>query len=104
MRALLLLFLGLLAACGERIQPPPAAGTVHSLPPIEWRIVDRAELERIYREAGMPLDERQSLRGFVGTQGGRTVIYTLPPRAVDDDVATTLGHEVMHVALGDYHR
>ena len=34
---------------------------------------------------------------------GKAIIYTLPPKTVDDDVATTLGHEVMHIAMGKYH-
>ncbi|MCR6661821.1 MAG: hypothetical protein NVV60_01405 [Luteimonas sp.] len=93
-----------LAGCAERIEPTPQAGDVHQLPAIEWRIVDRAELERVYRDAGMPLTDKQSLRGFVAKRDDQVVVFTLPPRSVDDDVTTTLGHEVMHVALGDYHR
>ncbi len=96
----------LLTACsGPSIDNAPRAGDTQQLPPIEWRVVDRAELERAYRAAGMQIPERSELRGFAARLGdGRTVVYTLPPRHVDDDVTTTLGHEVMHVALGEYHR
>lgn len=105
MRAALVLAAGMLTACGERIEHAPQPGDVHHLPPIEWRIVDRGGLEQAYRAAGMTLAENQRLRGFVGSNGyGHTIIYTLPPRTVDDDVATTLGHELMHIPLGDYHR
>ncbi|AXA83718.1 hypothetical protein DCD74_02525 [Lysobacter oculi] len=95
----------LLAGCGERIDPQPAAGQVYHLPPIEWRVVDRAELERVYRDAGMPLNQGDRLHGFAGRlPDGRMVIYTLPPTRVDDAATLTLGHEVAHVALGSYHR
>ena len=95
----------LVTGCGERIDPLPAAGQVYQLPPIEWRVVDRAELERVYRDAGMPLAKGDQLHGFAGRlQDGRAVIYTLPPTRVDDAATLTLGHEVAHVALGSYHR
>lgn len=101
MRALILILL--LTGCGERVTPTPHPGDVHALPLIEWRIVSEPELRRVYADAGMPLERGQKLHGFVGTQSGRTVIYTTAPRTVDDQIATTLGHEVMHVALGSYH-
>ena len=106
MKAMMLGFALLLCACGgERINPQPIAGQVHQLPPIEWRVVDRAELTRVYREAGMPLSQGDRLHGFAGRlPDGRMVIYTLPPTRVDDAATLTLGHEVAHVALGSYHR
>lgn len=105
MRLLSLTACLLLAACGgERIEPQPQPGDVHQLPQIEWRIVGQRELERVYRDAGMPLERGDRLHGFIGQQSGRTVIYTLPPQYVDDSATCTLGHEVMHAALGDYHR
>lgn len=106
MKLLLLIALAFsISGCGERIDPQPAAGHVYQLPPIEWRVVDRAELERVYRDAGMPLAKGDQLHGFAGRlQDGRAVIYTLPPTRVDDAATLTLGHEVAHVALGSYHR
>lgn len=102
MRLLILLTLAL-TACGERIDPQPQPGDVYPLPPVEWRVVGRPELERVYRESGMPLGERDRLHGFVGTHNGQWIVYTLPPSRVDDQATCTLGHEIMHIALGDYH-
>lgn len=93
----------LLTGCGERIDPAPEPGDVHALA-IEWRIVSRPELERVYRESGMPLGERDRLHGFAGFDGDEAVVYTLPPVRVDDQATCTLGHEVMHIALGGYHQ
>lgn len=104
MKYLVLIAALLLAACAEKIEPAAPAGAHYEIPAFDWHVVDREELQRVYLGAGMPIPEGRELRGFVGVRDGRTVIYTLPPRTVDDDVATTLGHEVMHVALGDYHR
>lgn len=105
-RIILLLVITLTAACtgGEKIADAPEAGAVIYLPEIEWRVVSRAELERVYIASGQPLEPGQSLRGFAATQGERILVYTLAPEEVDDDATLTLGHEVMHVALGDYHR
>lgn len=103
MKRLLILPL-LLAGCGEPVQNPPEPGQTVALPPIEWRVRDREGLEAAYRNSGMPLAERERLHGFAGRDGDTAVVYTLPPRRVDDAVACTLGHEVMHVALGEYHR
>lgn len=106
MRLLLLLAALLLTACtGERIEPAPTAGQVYELPPINWHVVDRVTLERVYTEAGMKLGDRDKLQGFTGVDAqGHVVIYTLPPQHVDDAPTLTVGHEVLHVALGDYHK
>lgn len=102
---LLIAAMFLVVGCGERIDPQPAAGQVYHLPPIEWRVVDRAELTRVYREAGMPLNQGDRLHGFAGRlPDGRMVIYTLPPARVDDTATLTLGHEVLHLAIGSYHK
>ena len=97
----------LLAGCtgGERVTDAPQAGDTIQLPPVEWRIVDAPALLQVYRNSGLEVPQHHQLEGFVGVDsGGRQVIYTLPPRTVDDQVTCTLGHEVMHVALGNYHR
>lgn len=104
MRLILILLVALAAGCGEKVAPEPRPGDVHHLPPIEWRIVDRDTLRSVYRGSGMALGEKDQLHGFVGTQEGHWVIYTLPPARINDQPTCTLGHEVMHVALGDYHR
>lgn len=94
----------LLAGCAEPVVPAPREGDTHQLPPIEWRIRSREEIAAVYVANGRTLGEKQSLEGFVGRRGDQWVIYTSPPRTVDDQVACTLGHEVMHVALGNYHK
>lgn len=93
-----------LAGCTERIDPQPRPGQVYQLPPIEWHVVDRAELRRLYVDAGMPLAEGDTLHGFAGVNArGQHVIYTLPPERVDDAATLTVGHEILHVAIGKYH-
>lgn len=95
----------LLSACdsGTPIEPAPQAGETHVLN-VEWRIVDRPALERAYRNAGRELGERDRLHGFAGhLPDGRLVVYTLPPRRVDDSATCTLGHEILHLTHGDYH-
>lgn len=103
---LLAVFLGLLwQAGGEKIDNAPQPGVVIRLPPIEWHVVSREELEKAYQAAGKEVPPASKLEGFAGKlPDGRAVIYTLPPRWVDDAATTTLGHEVLHVALGDYHQ
>lgn len=92
-----------MTACGERIVPAPKAGDVYYIPATEWRIVSEQDMRKIYIDAGMPLQDAQELQGFVGTVGGKSVIYTTTPDRVDGVVTTTLGHEVMHLTLGAYH-
>lgn len=95
----------LLAACGEKVIGAPQPGDRMQLPAIEWRVVDRQGLLHAYQSNGMRLEQGQQLEGFAGiTADGRHVVYTLPPRTVDDAATCTLGHEIMHVALGKYHR
>lgn len=75
------------------------------MPTPATRPANRPALEQAYRDAGMPITDRDNLQGFAGyTDSGRAVVYTLPPRTVTDPVACALGHEVMHIALGDYHK
>lgn len=106
MKTLTTLMVLVLAGCngGERISSAPVAGDTITLPSIEWRVVDQAQLIAVYRKSGLEVPEGQQLDGFAGMDSrGVHVVYTLPPRRVDDQVTCTLGHEVMHVALGKYH-
>lgn len=81
----------------------PVSQERYDLPPIRWYVVDTEEELRKY--AGDQVAEHGSLAGFAGVlPDGTNVVVTLRPKRVDDDATTTLGHEVMHVALGDYHR
>ena len=105
MKYLLLIAVLLLAGCVEKIEPAVTPGTVYHLPPIEWRVVSEADLVKIYQMSGQTVAENSELHGFVGTKkDGTYVMYTLAPKTIDDDVTTTVGHEVMHVALGQYHK
>ena len=95
----------LLSACdgGAPIEPAPQAGETHEVAFV-WRVVDQRTLERVYRNAGRELGERDRLYGFAGhLPDGRMVVYTLPPRRVDDSATCTLGHEILHLTHGDYH-
>lgn len=104
MRWLILLTLAL-TACGEKVTPEVKPGETFYLPPVEWRVVNSTQMVKAYTEAGMPLAPDQKLHGFIGhLHDGTVVIYTLPPVAVDDSATCTLGHEMMHAALGDYHK
>lgn len=107
MRRLLLTGLALLGltACREEVQNPPAVGARITIPSLEWRVVSKQQLVGVYRDSGMQLRDGQDLKGFIGKYpDGRVVMYTLPPKSVDDDVTLTIGHEVLHAALGPYHR
>lgn len=95
-----------LAGCegSERIANAPRPGDTIAVAEFEWRVVDRDALMAIYRNSGLDLAAGQQLEGFAGVDAnGVSVIYTLPPRTVDDQVTCTVGHEVMHIALGKYH-
>lgn len=92
--ALLVLALG----C-ERVVPttnPIEIGQRVVVPEFEWRVLSQEVLDK---QCG------QHVYGCVGTNlvTGRKVVYTLPPRYVDDSPTRTLGHEVMHLVYGDYH-
>lgn len=91
-------------ACRQQIDNAPKAGDVLQVPAFEWRVVDQHTLEQEYIKAGRTLGANQHLRGFAGyTLAGTQVVYTLPPSGVDDRATTTLGHEVLHLVLGEYH-
>lgn len=78
-------------------------GTI--MPTPAKRQTSRPALEQACRYAGVPITARDNLQGFAGyTDSGRAVVYTLHPRTVTDPVACALGHEIMHIALGDYHK
>jgi len=103
--ALALLIVLALTACAEQVQGAPKAGDNVQVPAIEWRIRSPEQLAKIYAGAGKELHDKQAIDGFIArTPEGRVVIYTPPPKTVDDRVTDTLGHEFMHAALGDYHR
>lgn len=95
-----------LAGCGEKVKDAPKAGYNIQLPPIEWRIRKMEDLQTERIRGGQPYIEDYEAVGFSSRDldTGAIHVYTAPPRYVDDSVACTLGHEVMHVALGNYHK
>lgn len=96
----------LLVGCnnGEKIKNPPSVGSDIEVPSFMWKLRSQHDLETIYKTNGQILTDDDRLYGFVGiASDGRYVIYTAEPRYVDDEVSCTLGHEVMHLVLGDYH-
>ena len=94
-----------LTACGEKTNNAPQPGEQVQIPAIEWRVVDRQGLLHAYQANGMRLQQGQQLEGFTGiTPDGLHIVYTLPPSTVDDAATCTLGHEVLHVVLGEYHK
>lgn len=97
MRCLAFIFVVLAAGCGEHVQHAPQNGDTVMVPAFEWRIRSEADIDRLH---GSPA------YGFTGRDRvtGSAVVYTQQPRHVDDQVACTLGHEVMHLALGSYHK
>lgn len=105
MRTVILAAALLLAGCNDKVQNTPDPGTNIAIHNFEWRIRDAATLRAQYEAAGMAPGEQDRLYGFAGidTSTGARVVYTLPPKQVNDDITCTLGHEVMHLALGDYH-
>ena len=99
-----LVVLAALAGCGQRVTPPPAAGDTVLVPAFEWRMADPLALKAAYVANGQVVPDGTELHGFAGVlPDGTRVIYTLPPVRVDDEATCTLGHEVMHLALGSYH-
>lgn len=95
-----------LAACGEAVTNAPKPGDNVDVPGFTWRVRDADTLAQQYRAAGKDPGVNVEAEGFIARDQdtGAVVIYTKPPRYVDDAVACTLGHEVMHAAIGDYHR
>lgn len=95
----------LLSACREEVASAPRVGDTFQVPAFQWRVVDQQELERVWVAGGKQLRDGEVLRGFVGRlPDGTYVVYTKPPKFVDDREVTTLGHEVLHVVIGEYHR
>lgn len=94
-----------LTACGERVQNPPAVGDDISIPQFEWRVRTAEQINGIHALNGIHVGNGRVAEGIQGVDPkGTVVVYTKAPQHVDDSVACTLGHEVMHIALGRYHK
>lgn len=95
------ILLASLAACAEKIDVPEGPHNIA----FEWRVVDKATLRAVYANSGMPVTSDDHLDGFTGYDAtGTWVIYTTAPTRLNDRATCTLGHEVLHIAAGDYHR
>ena len=102
---------GMLPGCESGIQIVPERavsireGSDIEVPAFTWRIRDDKALREAWeRGSGTPLPEGGLLEGFTATdEAGRLLIYTKAPRKVDGGETLTLGHEVMHLSLGNYH-
>lgn len=103
--ALIALALGFaLAACGEPVQNAPKAGDDITVEGFTWRVRSAETITAEYAGAGKDAGPGLAVDAYVGTLNGSPIVTTQPPRVVDDAVACSLGHEVMHLAIGDYHR
>jgi hypothetical protein len=76
---------------------------------ITW-VETQAEMKRLRSEHGKaPLDSviKTELKAFsvLGKRDGDYVclVFAFRPRSVDDDITTSLGHEIAHCFLGAYH-
>ncbi|MCE9679626.1 hypothetical protein LZP69_10685 [Shewanella sp. AS1] len=87
----------LLAACGKPVKPE----------------FDREQviLQRHFMSSAELASAAQA-RGLIGKERGFAVwspsdnqcdVYLQQPKAVDDDITMTLGHEVLHCLIGQYH-
>ena len=103
--ALLLTVAGCHKARGPVIGSPPP-GSIIVVPSFEWHVVDSETMRLLFEKSGEPVVDGRRHHGIVGTSmdGKRVVVVTLPPVRVDDDATLTLGHEVLHIALGEYHK
>ena len=100
LRASVLLVL-LTAGCGERIQNAPQPGDSYYVC-VTWQVHTPESLTAAYSAIQPPPPGR--LVGFASRRGDAHTIHTLAPTRVDDDAVTTLGHELLHVVLGEYHK
>lgn len=107
MKNLTVMVMVALAGCsgGEGVANAPVDGSNITIQQFEWRVRSKQELQEIHALNGIELRAGQVAVGLQGTDpNGAVVIYTGAPVHVDDSVACTLGHEVMHIALGKYHK
>lgn len=99
-----------LPACeppGKKVVPDRSSvepGTKTVIPTFTWITLDRDEMQRVYQTRTG--SDTYNVYGFVGYDPvtNEQIIVTEPPKFVDDEVACTLGHEVMHFAYGNYHK
>lgn len=93
----------LLAGCAEPVQNAPKVGDDIRVEGFTWRVRSAEQIAAEYAGAGKDPGPGLAVDAYIGRLNGETIITTKPPRTVDDGIACSLGHEVMHAALGDYH-
>lgn len=101
----------LLVACGAgAADVHPTLDLAEVRLEIRW-VEAEAEMNRLRRQFGRPpIDTviRSELAGFsvLGKRDGAYVclIFARRPTVVDDRLTVTLGHELLHCLLGEYHR
>ena len=100
--------LTLLVGCDSRepVKNAPKLGDQIELPPIVWKIRTEKQMAEIRENSLGPTNRKVRVLGLTGVNQdtGRVEVITEVPRYVDDQIACTLGHEIMHVALGDFHK
>lgn len=97
-----------IGGCVAKIEPEYNSimpGTDIEVDSIELRFRKPEELQRQYAGAGQTVPEKYELRAFIARDldTGKKIIYSPPPKHVDDDVTCSIGHEFLHAALGNYH-
>ena len=78
--------------------------------PIELTLIwhdTQGELDRVFRDNyGTDNPDRQGFAVWVANDPEppyRCEIHSLKPIRVDDDIMTTMGHELTHCAIGSFH-
>lgn len=95
-----------LFGCAKQPDPVfPQAGEIHEVPSFTWVILNEKVLRDTYLAYGGTLPKDGKLTGFTARDRvtGAHYVYSLPVRNVDDEGTLVLGHEVLHIILGDYH-
>lgn len=106
------IILAFVVSCAQKPEPEPITPEYNrvftpskiTVPSFEWYIVEEKDMRIMYENSGMEVPEGAVLDGFAGWDGDKRVVVTGPPKTVDDNATLTLGHEVMHLTFGKYHK
>ena len=106
MRILIVLLSLLFVGCSKQPDPVfPKAGESRGVPAFTWVVLNEKDLQAMYLASGGTLPEGSKLTGFTAQDRatGAQYVYTLPVENVDDERTLVVGHEVLHIILGNYH-